>query len=122
MKAIIKKNTYNKQTPVCAWIQGYDNNGEYYEVFIEDVKPKDIPKEVIESFETNHDICLFIAPGDMVGVFAKHAMDIVYYTKYFYGTAELKAMLGEYTDNEMVECTVTHLTKGVDPKESRYLR
>ena len=95
MKANIKKTTYKKLTKIYEWVQCYDENANYHELFIEDVKPKDIPKEVIESFETNHDLCIYIAPGDMVGVFAKHAMDIVYYTKYFYGTAELKAMLGE---------------------------
>ena len=112
MKAIIKKNTYNKQTPVCAWIQGYDNNGEYYEVFIEDVKPKDIPKEVIESFETNHDLCIYIAPGDMVGVFAKDPWEIINYVNYMAGgTAGLQELLGEYTTDEKIHTTVHRLKK-----------
>lgn len=111
MKANIKKITYNKQTTICAWVQFYYSTGKYDEMFIEDIKRKDIPQPVIEGFETGHDIMLYVAPGDMVGVFAKDPWDIIDYVNLVYGTEGLKELLGEYTEDEMIKCTVHYLTK-----------
>ena len=111
MKANIIKTNHCKQKPICAFVQFYDNKGNYCEEFIEDVKPKDLPKAVIESFETNHDITLYVSPGDMVGVFAKDPQDIIDYVNCFYGTAGLQELLGKYTTDEMIRCTVTRLKK-----------
>ena len=112
MKANIKKTTCKKLTKIYEWVQCYDDNANYHELFIEDVKPKDIPKEVIESFETNHDLCIYIAPGDMVGVFAKDPREIINYVNYVGGgKAGLQELLGEYTTDEKIPVTVHHLTK-----------
>ena len=93
-------------------MQFYDENANYRELFIEDVKPKDIPKEVIESFETNHDLTIYIAPGDMVGVFAKDPWEIINYVNYMAGgTAGLQELLGEYTTDEKIYTTVHRLKK-----------
>jgi hypothetical protein len=112
MKANIKKTTYKKLTKIYEWVQCYDENANYHELFIEDVKPKDIPKEVIESFETNHDLTIYIAPGDMVGVFAKDPWEIINYVNYMAGgTAGLQELLGEYTTDEKIHTTVHRLKK-----------
>lgn len=111
MKANINNTTCKQHTNICAWVQFYDGNGNYDEIFIEAVKPKDIPQPVIESFKTNHDITLYVAPGDMVGVFAKNPQDIMDYVNGFYGTEGLKALLGKYTTDKNIKCTVTSLTK-----------
>ena len=95
MKANNNKTTFNEHTNICAWVQFYYDNGKYDELFIEAVKHKDIPQPVIESFEENHDITLYVAPGDMVGVFAKNPQDIMDYVNGFYGTEGLKALLGK---------------------------
>ena len=111
MKANNNKTTFNEHTNICAWVQFYYDNGKYDELFIEAVKHKDIPQPVIESFEENHDITLYVAPGDMVGVFAKNPQDIIDYVNGSYGTKGLKALLGKYTKDEKIRCTVTRLTK-----------
>ena len=112
MKANIKKPTCKEVTNIYAWLQFYDDNANYQELFIEDVKPEDIPEAVIESFETNHDITLYIAPGDMVGVFAKDPWEIINYVNYGCGgKAGLQELLGEYTEDETIKCTMHCLTK-----------
>ena len=112
MKANIKKTTYKKLSESEEGGQCYEEDANYHELFIEDVKPKDIPKEVIESFETNHDLCIYIAPGDMVGVFAKDPWEIINYVNYMAGgKAGLQELLGEYTTDEKIPVTVHHLTK-----------
>ena len=112
MKANIKKTTGKKLPKIYAWVQYYDDNANYHELFIEDVKPKDIPKDVIKSFETNHDLSIYIAPGDMVGVFAKDPWEIINYVNYMAGgTAGIQELLGEYTTDEKIPVTVHHLTK-----------
>jgi AraC-like DNA-binding protein len=79
MKANIKKTIFKEDTNICAWIQQYDDNGNYDEFCVEELKPKDIPKEVVESFEEHHKVVIFIAPGVKVGVFAKNWQDIKEY-------------------------------------------
>ena len=111
MKSNINKTTCKEHTNICAWVQFYDANGNYDEVFIEEVKLKDIPEAVIENFEANPDIVLYVASGDMVGVFAKNPWDIIEYVNGFYGTEGLKELLGEYTEDEKIKCTVTRLFK-----------
>ena len=112
MKANINTAAGRRRTNIYAWIQFYDDNGNYDERFIEDAKPEDMPRSVTESFETGHDITLYIAPGDMVGVFAKDPWDIINYVNYGCGGTEgLKRQLGEYTEDKMIMSTVTRLTK-----------
>lgn len=112
MKANINKTTCKELPNICAWVQFYDENANYHELFIDAVKPKDIPQPVIESFETNHDLTLYIAPGDMVGVFAKDPWDITIFVNYGCGgNVGLKKLLGEYTTDEKIQCTVHCLTK-----------
>ena len=111
MKANINKTTNNKQGTICAWVQFYHSNGKYDELFIEDVKSEDIPQPVVKSFETGHDLTIYIAPGDMVGVFAKDPWEIINYVNASYGTEGLKELLGEYTKDEKIRCTVHRLKK-----------
>ena len=48
----------------------------------------------------------------MVGVFAKNPWDIIDYVNYGCGGKEgLKKLLGEYTEDEMIRCTVHRLKK-----------
>lgn len=111
MKTNVNKTTSKKHGNICAWVQFYDGDGNYYETFVETVKRKDIPKEVLKDFEVNPDIVLYVAPGDMVGVFARNPQDIIDYVNCVYGTEGLKEMLGEYTKDEKIKCTVSRIFK-----------
>ena len=106
MKANIKKTIFKEDTNICAWIQQYDDNGNYDEFFVEELKPKDIPKEVVESFEAHHKVVIFVAPGVKVGVFAKKWQDIKEYLNIFYSAEEMREWLGEYSEDEVIQCKV----------------
>lgn len=52
IKANNNKNICKNKSKVYAWVQFYDDDGNYMEKFIEDTQPSQVPPEVAESVAT----------------------------------------------------------------------
>lgn len=93
MKAKINPTHCSKYTTVCAVVGHYDENGNYCEKEFENIKLKDLHKDIAKNIYLNHDVTMHVAPGIEIRVFAKDMNKIETYLEIENDTDCLKSML-----------------------------
>ena len=93
MKARINQTHRSKYTNVSALVGYYDENGNYCEKEFENIKLKDLHKDIAKNIYLNHDVTMHVAPGIEIRVFAKDMNKIETYLEIENDPDCLKSML-----------------------------
>ena len=121
MKARINKTNYNRDTTVCAVIGGYNENGAYEEVTLENVKLKEFDRVISKNIYLDHDLSIQIAPRIQVRVFAKSMEAIEMYLEISNNPDQIKGLFDALSKHNKFDAA-DYIWTTVDLEEYRELK
>ena len=90
--------TYTHPTTVCILIGYYNVNANYCEEVWENVNLNDLPNDIVQDIDLNHDISLQIIPGDEIRVFVKDMDTLKAYLEINNKPDNMKSMFDNYAE------------------------